>query len=81
MTHEDYSRFQIWIESMSDEEYEFWLEEDASDKQEEKALEFRPAPDSDEERELEDEQEGESEPEPPARRGGLRGFFRRVFRI
>ena len=75
---EDYRRFQIWIESMSDEDYEAWLEDDASDKQEEKALEFRAEPETETEQLLEDMQGGGQVVTPPTR-GGIAGFFRRLF--
>lgn len=75
---EDYRRFQIWIESMSDEDYEAWLEDDASDKQEEKALEFRAEPETETEQMLEDMQGGGQVVAPPTR-GGVAGFFRRLF--
>lgn len=82
MSNEQYKRFQIWIESMSDEEYEMWLEDDASDKQEERALEFRPEPDTEIEQELEDMQSpngGQVITEQRVSRGGVAGFFRRLF--
>lgn len=76
---EDYRRFQIWIESMSDEDYEAWLEDDASDKQEEKALEFRAEPETETEQMLEDMQGGTGQVVTPPTRGGIAGFFRRLF--
>ena len=82
--------FERWIMGMSEEDYEDWLEDDASDKQEEKALNIREPISDDEQEDLTREQESlpttrddeirEQVEQQSGRRGGIRGFFERLFR-
>lgn len=79
--------FDEWINSMTDNEYSNWLEDEATEAQEEKALNIREAPTDEELEDIEDEQTFPPQIEqafreaPKAKKRSVISFLKRVFRL